>query len=63
MADPINLNKVRKDRARAQKTLKAGENRARFGRTPLQQALDAAEAELRTRKLDSAKREDRSKER
>ena len=59
MAEPINLNKVRKDRARADRTARAGENRAKFGRTPLQKALDAAEADLRARKLDAARREDR----
>ncbi len=59
MAEPINLNKVRKDRTRADKSAKAAVNRASFGRTPLQKALDAAEADLRARKLDAAKREDR----
>ena len=59
MVEPINLNKARKDRERAEKAAKAGANRARFGRTPLQKALDAAEAELRARKLDESRREDR----
>ena len=57
MVEPINLNKARKARARAEKTAKAAENRARFGRTPLQKALDAAEAELRAKKLDDSKRD------
>ena len=57
MAEPINLNKVRKDRAKAEKKAVAGANRAKFGRTPLQKALDAAEAELRARKLDQSKRD------
>ena len=59
MPEPINLNKARKDRAKAEKAAKAAENRARFGRTPLQKALDAAEAERRAGRLDGAKREDR----
>ena len=59
MAEPINLNQARKAREKAAKTTKAGENRARFGRTPLQKALDAAEAEMRSRKLDASKRDDR----
>ena len=59
MAEPINLNQARKAREKAAKTAKAGENRAKFGRTPLQRALDAAEAEVRSRKLDASKREDR----
>ena len=57
MAEPINLNRARKAREKAAKTAKAAENRARFGRTPLQKALDAAEAEIRVRKLDAAKRD------
>ena len=56
MAEPINLNQARKARDKA---AKAAENRTRFGRTPLQKALDAAEAEMRSRKLDAAKRDDR----
>ena len=57
MAEPINLNQVRKDRAKADKKAKAAENRARFGRTPLQKALDAAEAQLRSKTLDDSKRD------
>ena len=57
MAEPINLNKVRKERAQAEKAGKAVENRARFGRTPLQKALDAVEAERRAKALDDSKRE------
>ena len=57
MAEPINLNKVRKDRAKAEKTAKATANRAKFGRTPLQKALDAAEAEMRAKALDRSKRD------
>ena len=59
MAEPINLNQARKARGKAAKSAKAGENRAKFGRTPLQKALDAAEADIRSRKLDATKREDR----
>ena len=57
MVEPINLNKARKARARAEKTAKAAENRARFGRTPLQKALDAAEAQMRAKTLDDSKRD------
>ncbi len=59
MAEPINLNQARKAREKAIKTAKARENRAKFGRTPLQKALDAAEADIRARKLDATKRDDR----
>ena len=57
MAEPINLNKARKDRAKADKSARAAANRARFGRTPLQKALDAAEAEMRAKTLDQSKRD------
>ena len=57
MAEPINLNQVRKDRARADKKAKAAENRTKFGRTPLQKALDTAEAEMRAMKLDDSTRD------
>jgi hypothetical protein len=57
MAEPINLNQVRKDRAKTEKKAKAAENRARHGRTPLQKALDAAEAEMRAKTLDRSKRD------
>jgi hypothetical protein len=57
MAEPINLNHVRKARARAEKKARAAENRTRFGRSPLQKALDAAEAEMRSKALDQTKRD------
>ncbi len=59
MVEPINLNQARKDRAKAEKTAKAKTNRAKFGRTPLQKALDAADVEQRNGKLDGAKKDDR----
>ena len=59
MAEPINLNKVRKERAKAEKSAKAAENRVKFGRSPLRKALDAAEAEMRAKTLDGSRREDR----
>ena len=58
MAEPINLNQVRKDRAKAEKTATAQANRAKFGRTPLQKALDAAQARRRNAKLDATNRAD-----
>ena len=57
MAEPINLNQARKDRAKVQKTALAQVNRAKFGRTPLQKALDAAEVAMRDGKLDHSKRD------
>jgi hypothetical protein len=57
MAEPINLNKVRKARDKAAKETGAAANRAKFGRTGLQKALDAARADIETRRLDSHARD------
>lgn len=40
---PVNLNRVRKSKARAAKKLKAGENAAKFGRSKAGKAQDEAE--------------------
>ncbi|WP_174300161.1 DUF4169 family protein [Caulobacter sp. S45] len=61
MAELVNLNQARKAREKAARTARAAENRTRFGRTPLQKALDAAEADIRSRKLDATKRDDRER--
>ena len=57
MADIINLNQARKQRARAGKSAKAEENRARFGRTKAEKALDRAETAKIDRLLDDSKRD------
>ena len=57
MADIINLNQARKQRARAGKGAKAEENRARFGRTKAEKAADAAERTKINRLLDDSKRD------
>ena len=56
MADIVNLNQARK--AKADDKSRAAENRARFGRTKAEKALDAARADKLRRDLDGAKRED-----
>lgn len=57
MATIINLNKARKQKARADAEKTAAENRVRFGRTKAQKQQDAAaEAEARHR-LDQLRRE------
>jgi hypothetical protein len=45
VADLINLNRARKERARADKTAKAAENRVAFGRTKAEKSLETARAE------------------
>lgn len=57
MADIVNLNKIRKQKARELKDNLAAENRVRFGRTKAEKARDAAEAADARRKLDLLKRE------
>ena len=55
MADIINLNRARKQRAKADAAAKAVENRARFGRTKAEKARDAAERARIERAGDDAK--------
>lgn len=57
MAEPINLNKARKAKARADKETVAAANRAKFGRTKGEKLADKAQAERAARKLDQSKRE------
>ena len=55
---PVNLNRVRKDKARAAKKARADENAASFGRTKSQKASETAEAERKRRALDQHRRDD-----
>ena len=58
MADNIvNLNKARKDRAKAQRSTKAAENRALFGQTKGEKARTMSLAEKVKQALDAAKRD------
>jgi hypothetical protein len=57
MAEIINLNKARKARARAEKPIRAQENRVRFGRTRSEKAADAAEKARVAKTLDDSKRD------
>jgi hypothetical protein len=58
MAEPINLNKARKTRAREEAKRQAAENRVRFGREKAERAVSKLEAERARRLHDLAKRED-----
>ena len=42
MTDPVNLNKFRKAKKRAEKEQRATENRAKYGRTKAQKDADKA---------------------
>ena len=57
MAEPVNLNRARKAKARTQGEAKAAENRVRFGRTKAEKTLDQARAGKAARDLDAGKRE------
>ncbi|MGQ4273131.1 DUF4169 family protein [Terrihabitans sp. B22-R8] len=57
MADLINLNKARKQRARAEKNVKAAANRVVFGRTKSDKDAEKARAENAARLLDGHRRE------
>ena len=58
MADPINLNRARKAKARAADQAKAAENRVKFGRTKTEKLAAKAEAERVKRALDQTRRDD-----
>lgn len=55
---PINFNKVRKDRLRADEKQRADENAVRFGRTKAERLLEAARQEQAKARLDQLKFED-----
>jgi len=58
LAEILNLNRARKAKAKAGAQAQAVENRAKFGRTKGDKALEAARAEKLKRELDGAKREE-----
>lgn len=55
---PINLNKARKAKTRADAKAKADENAVRFGRTKAQKVLEATRAEQANARLSQLKFED-----
>ena len=57
MGEPVNLNRFRKQKARAAKKAHADENAARFGRSKAEKDLDRARSEKARRELDGKKRE------
>ncbi len=56
MAQPVNLNRFRKDKARAAKKASADENAVLHGRSKAEKELDRARAEKAARDLDRAKK-------
>lgn len=57
MAEIINLNRARKAKARVDKSARADENRARFGRTKAEKQAEAAEKARIAKTLDDARRD------
>jgi capsule polysaccharide export protein KpsE/RkpR len=56
MSKVVNLNKVRKLKAREAADKQAAENRVKFGRTKAQKQLDEAETAAAKARLDALKR-------
>jgi hypothetical protein len=54
---PVNLNRVRKEKDRAEKRARADANAVKFGRTKARKASDAAAAGKAASRLDAHKRE------
>ncbi len=52
----VNLNQLRKAKAKAEKKVKADENAVRFGRTKAERELDAARKKAAQSKLDGHRR-------
>ena len=55
MADVVNLRRMRKQKARAEKDKDAAANRAKFGRTSAEKNRSAAEGRHAAAQLDQAK--------
>lgn len=58
MVEPINLNKARKARAKAQAKANSARNRSLFGLKKTEKTVSKLEAERTRRALDQTKRED-----
>ncbi len=52
---PVNLNRVRKAKARAAEKVRADQNAVKFGRTKARKTLEQARADKAARDLDSHK--------
>lgn len=57
MSEPVNLNRFRKEKARAEKKARANENAAKFGRSKTEKDLEKAKAEQNVTRLDNHKRD------
>ena len=57
MAEPVNLNRFKKAKARAEKKARADENAVTFGRSKIEKSLDKANVKLTESTLDGKKRD------
>lgn len=57
MGEVVNFNKFKKAKTKADKTQRAEENRAKFGRTKAEKALDEHVQSTHQRTVDAHKRE------
>lgn len=58
MGKPVNLNRYRKDKARAEKKARADENAVKFGRSKAERDLERARADKARRDLDRHERDE-----
>jgi hypothetical protein len=58
VSEPVNLNRYRKAKARADKSARAEVNAAKFGRTKAEREAEARRAEKAARDLDGHKRDE-----
>ncbi|UWR46460.1 DUF4169 family protein [Phaeobacter inhibens] len=55
---PVNLNRYRREKARAEKKARADQNAVTYGRTKAEKDLDKARNAQDVRRLDGTKRDD-----
>lgn len=58
MSTPVNLNRVRKDKARAEAKARADQNAVKFGRSKAEKELDKARAAQAALRLDQHRKDD-----
>ena len=58
MADIVNLNRFKKQKARADKQARAQENAVKYGRSKAEKDLDKARAAQEVQRLDGHKRDE-----
>ncbi len=62
MAEPVNLNRFRKQKARAEKKARADANAVKFGRSKAEKQLDQTQRAKQKRHLDGPKADDPSED-